>query len=79
MSNTHRISHCLAVAASPKQRHSLRQNIHDAFVLIPHGISKLAWLQGMQVQVDHPLIRQELLPIAPLESYPFYENLRFDV
>jgi hypothetical protein len=53
--------------------------LHEEFGLVPHGMLKLSWLMGVKAQVDHPLIRQELLPIAPLESYPFYENLRFEV
>lgn len=31
--------------------------------------AKLAWLKGMQVQIDSPLVPMELMPIAPLEQY----------
>ncbi|MPR35531.1 hypothetical protein GBK04_19800 [Cytophagaceae bacterium SJW1-29] len=33
------------------------------------GYAKLAWLKGMQVQIDSPLVPMELMPIAPLEEY----------
>jgi hypothetical protein len=31
--------------------------------------TKLAWLRGFEIQIDHPLIPKELLPLEPLESY----------
>lgn len=51
-----------------------RFNRNDPF--LPHlmsvpaaGYAKLAWLKGMQVQIDSPLVPMELMPIAPLEHY----------
>lgn len=31
--------------------------------------AKLCWLKGIEVEIDHPLIPMELLPIKPLEHY----------
>ena len=32
-------------------------------------ISKLCWLKGIEVEIDHPLFPMELLPLKPLEHY----------
>lgn len=37
------------------------------------GYAKLAWMQGMEVAVNNPLVPQELLPVQPLAVYPEYE------
>jgi len=31
--------------------------------------AKLAWLQGIEIEIDHPLVPKELLPIRPLDNY----------
>lgn len=31
--------------------------------------AKLAWIKGMEIQIDHPLIPMALLPVAPLPEY----------
>lgn len=31
--------------------------------------AKLCWLKGIEVEIDHPLIPMELLPVRPLEHY----------
>lgn len=31
--------------------------------------AKLCWLKGIEVEIDHPLVPMELLPIKPLEHY----------
>lgn len=33
------------------------------------GYAKLAWLQGMEIDFNHPLIPQAMLPYQPLEVY----------
>ncbi|NCI45015.1 Imm49 family immunity protein, partial [Sediminibacterium soli] len=33
------------------------------------GYTKLAWLKGIEIEIDHPLIPKELLPYNPLEKY----------
>jgi hypothetical protein len=37
------------------------------------GYAKLAWLKGIEVEVDSPLIPKELLPIKPNEQYTKYD------
>lgn len=37
------------------------------------GYAKLAWIKGMEVEVNNPLIPKELLPVQPLAAYPEYE------
>lgn len=31
--------------------------------------AKLAWIKGMEIQIDHPLVPMALLPVAPLPEY----------
>lgn len=31
--------------------------------------AKLAWIKGMEIQIDHPLVPMALLPVAPLQEY----------
>ena len=33
------------------------------------GYAKLAWLKGIEVEIDNPLVPKELLPFKPLENY----------
>jgi hypothetical protein len=33
------------------------------------GYTKLAWLKGMELDIDHPLVPKELLPFKPLDKY----------
>jgi len=33
------------------------------------GFAKLAWLRGIEVDIDHPLLPKELLPIYPNQEY----------
>lgn len=44
------------------------------------GYAKLAWRQGIEVEVNSPLIPKKLLPIQPLESYEIsYDFLKNDI
>ncbi len=41
------------------------------------GYTKLAWLKGMEIDIDHPLVPKELLPFKPLDKYEVaYEFLK---
>ena len=31
--------------------------------------AKLAWIKGMEIEIDHPLVPMALLPVAPLPEY----------
>jgi len=39
------------------------------FSLHATGFAKLAWLKGIEVKIDNPLLPMELLPIKPNEEY----------
>lgn len=45
------------------------------------GFLKLAWIRGIELEIDHPLIPMELMPIQQLESYnahfSFLRNFNF--
>ncbi len=52
----------------------------DKFISHPTlGYAKLAWRCGLEVEVDSPLVPQELLPVRPLdryeEAYDFFGEL----
>lgn len=50
-----------------RNKHS---GIAQNYISIPAiGYAKLAWLKGIEVQIDHPLIPKELLPYRPLDRY----------
>jgi len=42
------------------------------------GLAKLAWLNGIEVEIDNPLVPKELLPISPLkdEEYEDYDFIK---
>src|SRR5690606_20218014 len=44
------------------------------------GYAKLAWRQGLEVEVNSPLVHKELLPIQPLVRYEIpYDFLKNDI
>ena len=44
--------------------------IAQDYISIPAlGYAKLAWLKGMEVEINHPLVPTELLPYRPLQNY----------
>lgn len=49
------------------------------FSLHATGLAKLAWIKGIKVEVDHPLLPMKLLPINPNEEYVIeYDFLKPD-
>ena len=69
--NSSRVTNAIETLCS-KKYHYHRNKYCTAFDLISFpaaGYAKLAWLKGMQVQTDSPLVPMELMPIAPLEQY----------
>ncbi|WP_052181134.1 immunity 49 family protein [Alistipes sp. ZOR0009] len=56
---------------SPKIHKKRNDNpILNQYISLPAlGYAKLAWRKGVEVEVNSPLIPQELLPIQPLEHY----------
>lgn len=38
----------------------------------PVMFTKLAWMNGLEIEIEHPLVPMELMPIKPLEHYDYY-------
>ena len=60
-----------------------KRNINDVlakYVSQPAlGYAKLAWRQGLKVEIENPLIPKEILPIEPLDNYEIpYDFLKED-
>jgi hypothetical protein len=53
--------------------HKLRNNqqgVFGDFISQPAlGYAKLAWIKGVEIEVNSPLVPKELLPVAPLPEY----------
>ncbi|MRJ11070.1 hypothetical protein EDL98_08255 [Ornithobacterium rhinotracheale] len=67
---------------SPKIHKKRNVNdIHAQYVSFPAlGYAKLAWRQGVEVEVKSSLIPKEILPIAPLDNYKIpYDFLKDEV
>jgi hypothetical protein len=67
-----KIENALTELLTPKM-HKIR-NKHNILLneFISHpalGYAKLAWLKGIEVEIDNPLVPKELLPFKPLENY----------
>lgn len=65
---------------TPKQHKRRNKSILlNQFISHPAiGYAKLAWIKGLKVEVDHPFIPKELLPVQPLPNYdiaPFYPGI----
>lgn len=76
-----KIEENLNVLLTPRN-HKRRNGIYpmrkDLFSFPALGFAKLAWLRGIEVEIDHPLIPNELLPIRPnpeyVDSYDFLKR-----
>lgn len=70
--DTSKIEELLNILLLPKN-HKRRNNIYplrrDILSFPALGFAKLAWIRGVEVEIDHPLIPKELLPIKPNEKY----------
>lgn len=52
------------------KKRNKHMGIAQDYISIPAlGYAKLAWLKGIEVDIDHPLVPKELLPYQPLEKY----------
>ena len=62
----------LRVLVTPKvhkQRNQAKPLVNQFISHPALGYAKLAWLKGIEVEVDSPMIPPELLPVAPLSNY----------
>jgi hypothetical protein len=59
----------MALLKDHKKRNK-HMGIAQDYISIPAlGYAKLAWLKGMEIEIDHPLIPKALLPYMPLDKY----------
>jgi len=78
-SDKSKIEAVLEKLVSPKIHKKRNINdIHAKYISLPAlGYAKLAWRKGIEVEVNSPLVPNELLPIQPLDSYEIpYEFLK---
>ena len=70
--NKTRVEQILAEFLTPKI-HKKRNRHHDLineFISHPAlGYAKLAWMKGLEIQLESPLLPMELLPVKPLPTY----------
>ena len=52
-----------------KQRNKYMELINEFISHPAIGYAKLAWLKGIEVELDSPLVPNPLLPVNPNESY----------
>lgn len=52
------------------KKRNKHMSIAQEFISIPAlTYAKLAWLKGMEIEIEHPLVPKALLPYKPLEKY----------
>lgn len=55
------------------KNHNRRNKYHELikeFISHPAiGYTKLAWIKGLKVEIDNPLVPIQLMPVEPLETY----------
>ncbi|MFN7186595.1 MAG: Imm49 family immunity protein [Cyclobacteriaceae bacterium] len=52
-----------------KQRNKAHELINEFISHPAIGYAKLAWLKGIEVKIDSPLVPSDLLPVKPNETY----------
>lgn len=62
---------------NPKIHQYLNQHLTEEFngeIWSHHPVmfTKLAWMNGLEIEIDHPLLPMELMPIRPLEHYDYH-------
>ena len=61
----------------PKLHKYLNQHLVEEFngeIWSHHPVTftKLAWMNGLEIEIDNPLVPMELMPIKPLEHYDYH-------
>ncbi|MDH0718096.1 immunity 49 family protein [Acinetobacter junii] len=61
----------------PKIHKYLNQHLVEEFsgeIWSHHPVmfTKLAWMNGLEIEIDNPLVPMELMPIKPLEHYDYH-------
>jgi hypothetical protein len=63
------ILHFLLLPKNHKKRNGIYPLRRDLLSFPALGFAKLAWLRGIEVDIDHPLLPKELLPINRNQEY----------
>jgi Immunity protein 49 len=79
--NTSKIKSVLEEFVKPvihKRRNKYHELVNEFISHPAIGYAKLAWIKGMELYIDSPLIPHELLPVSPIdnyvEEYPFLKK-----
>ncbi|MFC1225348.1 Imm49 family immunity protein [Pedobacter sp. BG31] len=68
--NESKMFECINQLLKDHKKRNKYLGISEQYISIPAlTYTKLAWLKGFELQIDHPLIPKELLPYCPLEKY----------
>lgn len=75
--NAHAAKEIIQEYLNPKIHKYLNQHLVEEFsgdIWSHHPVmfTKLAWMNGLEIEIDHPLVPMELMPIKPLDHYDFY-------
>ncbi|WP_046007351.1 Imm49 family immunity protein [Pseudoalteromonas rubra] len=74
-----KIEEAIMTLATKKHRYRNPEKIYNELLSIPAlGYAKLAWLKGIEVEIDHPLIPKELLPVKPNSEYWEYDYMKME-
>ena len=64
------IREALYLLLKDHKKRNKHMGIAQDYISIPAlGYAKLAWLKGIEVDIDHPLLPKALLPYQPLNKY----------
>ncbi|MCG7549045.1 Imm49 family immunity protein [Pseudoalteromonas sp. Of7M-16] len=74
-----KIEEAIMTLATKKHRYRNSGKTYSKLLSIPAlGYAKLAWLKGIEVEIDHPLIPKELLPVKPNSEYWEYDYMKME-
>lgn len=53
-------------------QHLVEEFSGDIWSHHPVMFTKLAWINGLEIEIDNPLVPMELMPVKPLDHYDYY-------
>ena len=64
------MSEAISMLLKDHKKRNKHMGIAEQYISIPAlTYTKLAWLKGFEIEIDHPLIPKALLPYKPLDGY----------
>ena len=66
------MAEAITTLVSPRRHHARNKPfaLRKEYISIPAlTYTKLAWLKGFELDINHPLVPRALLPVQPLEKY----------